>query len=335
MKKIALIVCYFGPFPKCFPFWLKTCAANPSVDFLVYTDQEYADELPRNVSWRKTTLESVRELARRKLERPELVLPHPYKLCDYKPLYGAIFEDDLAAYDFWGHVDIDLFLGNISGFITDDLLERYDKLLPMGHLSFYRNTPECNRRFFLPGAKYDCNDVLTSGLNFCFDEWPGIYSIYMAHGFPLYCKDCCASISPLRKRFSFQARTSSKYPKPAADYRHQVFFWENGAVKRAFLADGEVRYDEFIYIHLFRRKMMLPDFTAGEADAFFITPKGLIRKDAGAPVTGREIRAYNPYRGALYEYIESRIRRKILKRKNHRVFAGRELRIDAKGKNKK
>ena len=42
MKKIALIVCYFGPFPKCFPFWLKTCAANPSVDFLVYTDQEYA-----------------------------------------------------------------------------------------------------------------------------------------------------------------------------------------------------------------------------------------------------------------------------------------------------
>lgn len=325
MKKIVLVSCYFGPLPMYFPYWAKTCETNPSIDFIVYTDQEYKDVLPENVFLRKTSLAEVRKLACEKLNRTDLSLETPYKLCDYKPLYGLIFQDDLRDYKFFGHSDLDLFLGNLSEFITEDMLETYDKIFPLGHLSLYRNTPEVHQRFFLPGGKYDPELVLTSPKNFCYDEWPGMYAIYVKHGFPFYSRNCFAAISKLRKRFSLQARTSEKYPKPAPDYPHQVFFWDRGAVRRAFLDHGTVRYDDFAYTHLFRRPMFQPDFAPEEVDAFFITQKGLLRKEPGENVTEKQIRTLNPYYGKLYEYLEAKIRRKIMKRKNHKVFAGRDL----------
>ena len=38
MKKIILINCYFGKFPSFFNLFLKSCEANPSVDFLIFSD---------------------------------------------------------------------------------------------------------------------------------------------------------------------------------------------------------------------------------------------------------------------------------------------------------
>ena len=39
MKKIVFIIPWFGPFRKDFSFWLKSVEHNPSVDFLMPTDQ--------------------------------------------------------------------------------------------------------------------------------------------------------------------------------------------------------------------------------------------------------------------------------------------------------
>ena len=325
MNKTVLVSCYFGPLPLYTPYWMKTAAANPSVDFIIYTDQDHSGTLPENVFIRKTSLAAVKTLACEKLKRTDLSLEQPYKLCDYKPLYGLIFQDDLADYKFWGHVDLDLFFGDLSKYLTDEILEKYDKIFPMGHLSLYRNTPEVHQRFFLPGGKYDPELVLTSPKNFCYDEWPGIYSIYIHHQFPFYTENCHAGITALRKRFSLQARTSDKYPKPAPDYPHQVFFWDRGALRRAYLDSGTVHYDDFVYIHLFRRPMFQPNFAPEDVDAFFITQNGLFRKEPGENVTEKQIRKLNPYYGKLYEYLEAKIRRKIVKRKNHKVFAGRDL----------
>ncbi len=330
MKKIALIACYFGPFPLWFPFWMKTCAANPSLDFLIYTDQPEPENVPGNMSFRKTTLAAVRKLAAEKLDFPALSLERPYKLCDYKPLYGLIFQDDLTAYDFWGHLDVDLFLGNISRFVSDEMLEKYDKLYPLGHLSIYRNTEECSRRFFLDGAKYDWRDVLSIDKNFCFDEWPGIYAIYRQHQFSLYDKIDFADVSWLSRRFSLRARSSAEYARPAKDYPHQLFFWDRGELRRAYLKNGEVLYDDFLYLHFLRRKLYaMQGLSTKTADAFFITPSGLFPKAPGAEVSPEQIKKYNPYYGKLYEYIEMKIRRKLMKRKNHQTFAGREYRLSS------
>ena len=41
-------------------------------------------------------------------------------------MFGHIFSDYLVGYDFWGYGDIDLIYGNISKFITRDMLEQFD-----------------------------------------------------------------------------------------------------------------------------------------------------------------------------------------------------------------
>lgn len=39
MKKIRLIIPYFGKLPKFFPYFLLTAQSNERIDFLIYTDQ--------------------------------------------------------------------------------------------------------------------------------------------------------------------------------------------------------------------------------------------------------------------------------------------------------
>lgn len=47
MKSIAFIIPYFGAFRKDFAFWAKSVELNPSVDFLLLTDQGYISPPPR------------------------------------------------------------------------------------------------------------------------------------------------------------------------------------------------------------------------------------------------------------------------------------------------
>ena len=84
----------------------------------------------------------------------------PYKVCDYKPAFGLIFEDYLRGVDFWGHCDVDVVWGSIRKFLaTDEILSRYDVVSPRrrriaGACTLYRNTDEVNR-LFLADRKFE------------------------------------------------------------------------------------------------------------------------------------------------------------------------------------
>ena len=43
-------------------------------------------------------------------------------------------------YDFWGWCDIDIIFGNIRNFITETLLNEYDKIGSLGHCVLIRNS---------------------------------------------------------------------------------------------------------------------------------------------------------------------------------------------------
>ena len=44
MKKLILVLPYFGKLPRIFPVFLKTVKSNPFVDFLIFTDNwEYGN----------------------------------------------------------------------------------------------------------------------------------------------------------------------------------------------------------------------------------------------------------------------------------------------------
>ena len=137
---VALIMPYYGKFPNYFPLWLKTAGCNKKFDFFVFTDIDCSCyEIPENIHVVSMTFEEIRLRANKHLDF-ECVLDIPYKLCDYKPLYGLIFQDYLQDYEFWGHVDPDVIWGDMSKFITPEILDKYDKIYKHGHLTIYRNT---------------------------------------------------------------------------------------------------------------------------------------------------------------------------------------------------
>ena len=146
MKSIAYLVPYFGKLPVGFKMWLLSCAANETIDWILLTDDRTEYNYPNNVKVHYCTYDSIKERIQNNFDFP-IVISKPWKLCDFRPAYGEIFSDELKTYDYWGHCDMDLIFGDIRAFITDEILEKYDKIGFQGHSVIYRNTPEVNQRY--------------------------------------------------------------------------------------------------------------------------------------------------------------------------------------------
>ncbi|MEO8239623.1 MAG: DUF6625 family protein [Flavobacterium sp.] len=171
MRKIALINSFFGEFPWYFKFFIKSCTTNPTIDFIIFSDNKYNGDLPKNVKIIAFTMADFNELASKKLNIKTAVTT-PYKLCDFKPAYGIIFSDYLMDYDFWGMCDLDIILGRVREFMTSDILNQYDVISTRhdfltGWFMLFRNTKEINQLFM---KSIDYVKVFTSEAHYCFDE---------------------------------------------------------------------------------------------------------------------------------------------------------------------
>lgn len=49
MKKIGIVVPYYGKFPNYFALFLRSCENNPTIDWIVFTDIMEVVEYPKNV----------------------------------------------------------------------------------------------------------------------------------------------------------------------------------------------------------------------------------------------------------------------------------------------
>ena len=142
--RILIIIPYFGTWPLWIKYFLQSCAYNSSIHWLLYTDCTKPTHYPNNIRFESKNLDDFNTLASEKLDFG-IEINYPYKICDLKPAFGQIFSDYLDDYDFWGYADLDLIFGNISSFLTDDLLEMYDVISVRenylaGHFTLYRNT---------------------------------------------------------------------------------------------------------------------------------------------------------------------------------------------------
>ncbi len=169
--KIALIIAYFGKWPIWFPAFLESCKYNSGVDWILFTDCEIPNFTVNNVKFVQFTVEDFNSLASNKLGF-QVNLPFIYKMCDFKPTFGLVFEDYLKNYDFWGHCDLDVVWGNIRKFITDDILNHHEiisggKEIISGHFCLYKNTNKINN-IFTKLSYY--KSQLTSSEHTCFDE---------------------------------------------------------------------------------------------------------------------------------------------------------------------
>lgn len=296
--RIAVIGVYFGKLPNYFHLWMQSCASNSNVDFKLFTDAK-VEKNPINLEIIHMTLKEMKVLAEQKIGM-QIALDTPFKCCDYKPVYGLIFEDYLKDYDYWGHCDLDLIFGDLQSFFDLYQLEKYDKFLPLGHLAMYRNTKECNERFrIIPKGGNGYSYSFTVPYTTQFDELGGINAIYKEQGYPFFTKRIFADISSQW----FRVKLAENYvDSNDVNYHYQVFYWENGKVFRSFIKDDRVEEEEFIYIHIKKRKYA--DYSCVQGSAFYINPDNFAFKPNNEKVTKTIIQCNNPFKGVVYEWLE-------------------------------
>ena len=150
VSRILLIIPYFGSWPFWLDFFLLSCRHNSTVNWLIIGDSPAPDNAPDNVEFRQIAYADYLAFVRSRLGIP-FAPARPYKLCDLKPMYGYLHEDELAGYDFWGFCDLDVVFGDLRSFLTPEVL-RHDVIAThdtriSGHFALLRNTPQLREAF--------------------------------------------------------------------------------------------------------------------------------------------------------------------------------------------
>lgn len=316
MKKI-LILPYFGKFPNYFPLYLVSCGWNKNFEWLIITDDHTRYDYPENVRVVYRTFEGLQGLIQDKFDF-RISLEHPQKLCDYRPAFGYIFQDYIQGYDFWGHCDPDCIWGNLDEYITSEMLVKYDKLFTHGHLTLYRNTSENNLRFTLPcrGENEYYKKVFSHPGGFIFDEQyiKGINNIFEDNHFPMSIQNVVADADPYHTNFRLAIYNYENKSYMLEKSRRQVFIWDRGVVKRLYMSGRNIAEQNFAYIHLQKRRMMM--FESEGRTSFLITPKAFRPFPTGMPE--RDVLGYyhrylvnSQYFKVKYGFLKVRLRKLI------------------------
>lgn len=264
--KIVLIIPFFGKFRPDFKYWLKSVEYNSTIDFLLITDQSV--EVPNNVRIIKSTFKSFVNRVQQFYQFP-IALNNPYKICDFKPAFGEIFQNEIKCYDFWGHCDTDLIFGDIRHFISDEILTNYDRILANGHLTLYRNTQVTNAMYkkAIPSFK----EVFSSNDNYAFDEAGrgNGTTLYwyrnLKHKFYIN-REIFDDIFTLKDNF-----VPTNYS--IENRRNFIYSFDNGILFRFYEINGTVKKEETLYVHFQKRKLFVPSIVQNR---FTIIPNKII-----------------------------------------------------------
>lgn len=306
MNRIVFICPYFGELGKeQFKFWLRSCEYNSTVDFLMLLDDEeaLAMDMPQNVHPVKMIWDECRDLIKNQFDF-ELSIEYAYKICDFRPAFGIIFAEYIKEYDFWGHMDIsDTILGDLRKFISEEMLNEYDKIHIYGHLTLYRNTDENNNRFRIPSKSgMTIETIFTTEENMCFDDMyqpASINKIFLENEFPIIerVENLVADVLPWYWRLGLAEDAGKSVPR--------VFEWDNGKLVELTISDNEkVAKREIGYVHFQKRK--ISDETSPDSKHYYFVPNRFI--DAEKPLTAQDIREYAKDK-LYFEPYKARIKR--------------------------
>ena len=279
MARIAYICPYFGKLPGHINFWFKTISYNNDHHFFLITNDQVEFDLPDNLTIIHMEFSDFKAKCQEKFNF-RISLDTVRKIGDYKPALGYIFEEMIDGYDAWGHVDVaDEWYGNISTFITDDILMQYEKVMLLGHMTVYRNSYETNRRFMMDsGAGFSYKEVYSSQHFFNFEELAegSINQIFINNKLPI--KQLSENIADItdkahafRRAYYYDLETGTFH---GFDETIPVYSWEHGRVYGYELKDGKINKKEMLYIHIKRRKIEVK--VDSFVDKFLIVPDTFI-----------------------------------------------------------
>ncbi len=319
--KTAIIVPYFGKFPSYFGLWLRSCAINPEIDWLLVTDISSEYEFPANVRVVSWDFASVVHRIQEVLGK-DVVVPVPHKLCDYKVFYGLIFNELLVDYRYWGYCDVDVIFGKLASFITGDVLQSHDKLFGLGHFCLMPNT---ERVLGVIRGAADIEavraNVLQNPRTTLFDEWYGtvnINTLFEDQGLRIYedpgvIADLYSSSPNFNRSFWDKTKQGGR-----VELENNLLVWNEISGLTRFWVNGElVQREPVMYVHLKERIMPISEDLLGDnsdsvmefqsVPSFGIFPSGFQRWDANRVPRLQDFRDYSE---GFWKYAKRRGKRK-------------------------
>lgn len=269
--KIAIICVFLGKLPNYYQLWLNSCAYNDKFDWFIFTNDKNHYVYPPNVYRYFFTMERLNDRIKEKIG--EYCVNKPRKICDYKPLYGNLFEDYLLGYDFWGHCDLDVIWGKLEHFITDDLLASYDRLFRWGHFVLYRNTVKL-KEYFSNELICPIDCILKNQEYIGLDESSlyGINALYKKNNWAFYDKDLSLDIEVYKERMLNRRIRNEKGKKIPFIVR-----WGDSGLNACWYTDNdEYREKEFLYVHLQKRLMNIEICDLSKVSEGLILPHAFV-----------------------------------------------------------
>jgi len=257
---IVKIIPYFGKWPEWMEFYIESCKANSDIDWLFFTDCPEPENKADNVRYVKMSFDEYKKMASEKLNvnfNPQ----NAYKLCDLRPAYGIIHQEDIANYDFYAYGDIDVIYGNIRQFITDDILEKNNVISThrrklSGHFTFFRNNEMIHNAFRrIPDWQKYFESEEHEGIDE--SKFSKVFLKHKKH--PQFLRKFYSLFSEYRRNVLFKEQYStilSPTPWHNGSMEHpQEWFWQDGKLTNG--SDGD---REFMYLHFMNWKssMWLP-----------------------------------------------------------------------------
>ncbi len=264
MYKIGIFIPYFGKWPDWIQLYFETLRKNSTIDFIFYTDCDTSIVDAPNIHFRKISFDNYVFLVNEKLDfkfKPK----NAYKLCDLRPLFGYIHEDIFLGYDYYGWIDMDVLIGDIRFFYTEDILKKYDVFSThehriSGHFSIFKNT-EKNRTMYK--KIYHWKEALQSEPFIGIDEH-GLTNAYLHTFFDKLndkfnwsinnCFSKALSNKKMSKMYMVEQFSTPFLPNPWLDGtinsdQPDVWFYKDGAITNN--RDGERK---FMYLHFMNFK---------------------------------------------------------------------------------
>lgn len=255
--RTVLILPYFGNFPNYFNLYLKTLSYNKSFNWLIITDCREEFEFPENVTIFYKSFAEIEQLFQNKFDF-KISLESPFKLCDFRPAFGYVFEEYLRDFDYWGHCDPDILWGDLSKFIDYKKLAKYDKIFSLGHLSIYKNEFNNNRRFLKSiDNKEHYKVVFSKPYAFAYDERYSlsINTVFINNNYSIYEENFSADVDSYHTNFKLNIHDPIKRNYKLESDKKQIFTWEDGSLFRYYKLNKKIVKEEFAYIHLQKRPM--------------------------------------------------------------------------------
>lgn len=274
MRKVVIILPYFGHFNEYFQLWLNSCAiSEDGIQWVVLTDDQTTYRLSENVSIIYEDFSNVQKRIH-EIFGDNVKINTPYDLCLFRPAYCDIFSEQIKGYAYWGYCDCDLIFGDVWSDIKSPLSQGVPKISWRGHFTAFKNSKQINEAYKkeipgLPTFLNAVNRVRVDNFANLFDE-VGINMIFDHEGLGIYKGMLLADLRVKDSNFILNHFSRSEQNGNT----RQIFEWNKGHLFRWYIECDTLRREEFYYIHFLRRKMHLKITT--DCEHYLIVPNKFI-----------------------------------------------------------